>query len=80
MTSGAAPAMPVTLEDLERHHILHVLRECGGHRGRTAETLGINRRTLYRKLLEYGVARGEADEEEKGEGDEKDDSPQPTAV
>jgi DNA-binding NtrC family response regulator len=70
---GSVPAAPLTLDDLERQHILHVLRECGGHRGRTADTLGINRRTLYRKLLEYGVAKDEADEEER------DDSPQPAA-
>jgi two-component system response regulator AtoC len=69
--TGAAPAAPMTLDDLEKQHILMVLRECGGHRGRTADVLGINRRTLYRKLIEYGVAR-EAPEE-----DERDDSPHP---
>ena len=51
-----------------------MLRECGGHRGRTADALGINRRTLYRKLLEYGVAKEQPDEEE---GDE---SPQPATA
>jgi len=71
--AGAPNAGPLTLGDLERQHILHVLRECGGHRGRTADVLGINRRTLYRKLLEFGVAKDEADEEER------DDSPQPAA-
>jgi DNA-binding NtrC family response regulator len=47
-----------SLADLERHHVLRVLRKCGGHRGKTAEILGINRRTLYRKLIEYGVETG----------------------
>jgi DNA-binding NtrC family response regulator len=71
---GDAPAEPMTLDDLERQHILRVLRECGGHRGRTADTLGINRRTLYRKLIEYGVAK------EEGDDDGGDESPQPNGA
>jgi DNA-binding NtrC family response regulator len=43
------------MTDVERDHILAVLRETGGHRGRAAEVLGIDPKTLYRKLLEYGV-------------------------
>lgn len=43
------------LEDVERNHILTVLREAGGHRGMAAEVLGIDPKTLYRKLREYGV-------------------------
>jgi DNA-binding NtrC family response regulator len=73
VVAGAVPAAPPTLEELERQHILNTLRDCGGHRGRTADILGINRRTLYRKLLDYGVAREQPDEEEG------DDSPQPEA-
>ncbi len=71
VAGGVVPSGPPTLDELERQHILNVLRECGGHRGRTADVLGINRRTLYRKLLDYGVARDQADE------DEGDDSTQP---
>ncbi|MEX0891521.1 MAG: helix-turn-helix domain-containing protein, partial [Gemmatimonadota bacterium] len=41
------------MRDLERAYILHLLARHGGHRGRTAEALGIDRRTLYRKLKEY---------------------------
>lgn len=40
---------------VERRHVLAVLREAGGHRGKAAEALGIDPKTLYRKLLEYGV-------------------------
>ena len=47
---GEAPA---TLEQLERAYILHVLAREGGHQSRTAERLGIDRRTLYRKLKQY---------------------------
>src|SRR5947209_1063800 len=44
---------PVTLDELERQHIMRVLTEAGGNRERTAAILGISARTLYRKLREY---------------------------
>jgi two-component system NtrC family response regulator len=47
---GSAQA---TLEQLERAYILHVLEHEGGHQSRTAVRLGIDRRTLYRKLKQY---------------------------
>ncbi len=53
---GAAPApqtAPMTLEELEREHILRVLDESDGNRERAAAILGISSRTLYRKLREY---------------------------
>jgi len=43
----------LTLEALERKYILHVLSQERGHQSRAAERLGIDRRTLYRKLKEY---------------------------
>ncbi len=43
-----------TLEDVERNHILKILGEVGGHRGKAAEILGIDPKTLYRKLAAYG--------------------------
>lgn len=43
------------LEDIEKKHILTVLKEAGGQRGRAAEILGIDPKTLYRKLLSYGI-------------------------
>jgi two-component system, NtrC family, response regulator HydG len=52
------------LDRLEREYILSVLDDVAGHQGRAAEILGIDRRTLYRKLKRY---RGGA------EGDEPDD-------
>jgi DNA-binding NtrC family response regulator len=42
------------LEDVERSHILKVLREVGGQRGKAARILGIDPKTLYRKLADYG--------------------------
>ena len=44
------------LEDVEREHILKVLKEAGGQRGKAAEILGIDPKTLYRKLLSYGIS------------------------
>lgn len=42
---------------LEREYILQVLEDEGGHRGNAAEVLGIDRRTLYRKLKLYDESR-----------------------
>jgi DNA-binding NtrC family response regulator len=42
-----------TLEELERAYIRHVLALESGHQSRTAIRLGIDRRTLYRKLKQY---------------------------
>lgn len=44
-----------TLRDVERNHIEAVLRATDGHRSRAAQLLGIDRKTLYRKLREYGL-------------------------
>ncbi|HEV2705700.1 MAG TPA: sigma-54 dependent transcriptional regulator [Pyrinomonadaceae bacterium] len=52
-SSDDGRAAPVTLEELERSHILRVLSEAGGNRERAAVILGISARTLYRKLREY---------------------------
>jgi DNA-binding NtrC family response regulator len=42
-----------TLDRLEREYILEVLDTEGWHQGQASERLGINRRTLYRKLKRY---------------------------
>lgn len=41
--------------DVERQVILKVLRENNWNRSATAEALGINRRSLYAKMKEYGL-------------------------
>jgi DNA-binding NtrC family response regulator len=51
--------MDLTLADVEREHILAVLRCVGGNRSHAAATLGMPRRTLYRRLEEYGILRRE---------------------
>jgi DNA-binding NtrC family response regulator len=47
--SGEAP----DLQTLEKRHILAVLDEMGGDKARAARTLGISRRTLTRRLIEW---------------------------
>ncbi|MBI5446500.1 MAG: sigma-54-dependent Fis family transcriptional regulator [Deltaproteobacteria bacterium] len=47
-----------TLVELERDHIGLVLRACGEHKSQAAEILGIDRKTLYRKLKQYGLDGG----------------------
>jgi DNA-binding NtrC family response regulator len=42
-----------SLDRLEREYILEVLEAEGWHQGNASEVLGINRRTLYRKLRRY---------------------------
>lgn len=44
------------LEDIEKNHILAVIREAGGHKGKAAEMLGIDPKTLYRKLRTYRIS------------------------
>lgn len=51
MTSGE----PTSLAEVEREHIERVLREMDGNITRAATALGIDRRTLQRKLRSYGI-------------------------
>jgi DNA-binding NtrC family response regulator len=44
------------LEDLEKAHIVEILRQQNGNKARTARILGIHRRKLYRLLERYGIA------------------------
>ncbi len=43
------------LKDVEREHILTVLEEANGKRGQAAEMLGVDPKTLYRKLSRFGI-------------------------
>jgi len=45
----------VTLADVEKEVIRSTLGREGGNKSRTAEILGIGRKTLHRKIEEYGL-------------------------
>jgi len=45
-----------SLEEMERQHIIATLRQVGSHRAKAAALLGIDPKTLYRKLLTYGIS------------------------
>ncbi|HEY6171234.1 MAG TPA: sigma-54 dependent transcriptional regulator [Candidatus Kapabacteria bacterium] len=44
-----------TLEEVERNHILRVLKQAENNKTQAAKLLGISTATLYRKLKEYGL-------------------------
>lgn len=44
---------PLALNEVERNHILKMVEFYGGNKQKAAETLGISRKTLYRKLAAY---------------------------
>jgi len=58
-----SPGRPVfgddlTIEEVERLHIEAVLARCGGNKTEAAAILGIDRKSLYRKVKRLGVAAG----------------------
>ncbi len=59
--SGSAYVrLPVgsTLDEVEKEVIRYTLAACKGNKTRTAEVLGIGRKTLHRKLVEYALDTG----------------------
>jgi DNA-binding NtrC family response regulator len=55
---AAALARGLTLAELERDYIMKVLAAESGNKTRAAQRLGLDRKTLYRKLEEYAAAGG----------------------
>ncbi len=56
---GDDPDAIVPMQEVERRYVLHVLKAVGGNQSHAARLLGFNRRTLHRKLVEYGEAERE---------------------
>lgn len=52
-TVAEAAVRQLSMAEVERAYILEILRVTGGNRSRAAEILGLDRKTLYRKLQEY---------------------------
>ncbi len=44
-----------TLQDMEKEHIINVLEKTGGNQSKASEILGINRKTLYKKIHKYKI-------------------------
>jgi len=49
------PPSPVALVDVERQHIAHVLQQTGGKKMQAARLLGIDLKTLNKKIKDYGI-------------------------
>ncbi|MCA9105254.1 MAG: sigma-54-dependent Fis family transcriptional regulator [Planctomycetales bacterium] len=47
---GLDPAELLPLEEIERRYIAHVVDACGGNQTQAARILGLDRKTIYRKL------------------------------
>ena len=48
---------PLSLEEVERRHILHTLNATGWNKSRTSAILGIERSTLDRKIQRYKMVQ-----------------------
>jgi DNA-binding NtrC family response regulator len=66
-SSGEVIRVPVgsSLSEMEKEAIRVTLNREGGNKSRTAEILGIGRKTLHRKLQEFGLASMDAEKEKE---------------
>jgi len=55
VVGGDDPGELVSLSEIERRYILHVLQSVAGNKTLAARILGLDRKTLYRKLQQYGA-------------------------
>lgn len=58
VVGGSDPTELLRLEELERRYILHVLDVVAGNKTAAARVLGIERKTLYRKLEHFAAMNG----------------------
>jgi DNA-binding NtrC family response regulator len=70
---STAIAQGFTLDQLEREYIERVLEMEGGNKTRAAHRLGLDRKTLYRKLEEYAAAA----KAQRDQHDQRDDDTEP---
>ena len=46
----------ISLDEVRRRHVTQVLEHCNGNRTNAAKILHLDRKTLYRKLVRWGLA------------------------
>jgi DNA-binding NtrC family response regulator len=61
IVAGDDPRELQPLEEVERRYILRVVEACRGNKSQAARVLGIGRKTLYRRLISFGVAVSESE-------------------
>ena len=59
LVGGTDPEELLPMEEIERRYILHVLDSVEGNKSTAARILSLDRKTLYRKLKQYGVDSSE---------------------
>jgi two-component system response regulator AtoC len=57
-TRHPLPGASKALDDMEKEHIIRILKETKGNKKKAAEILGIERRTLYNKAKRLGIDFG----------------------
>jgi two-component system response regulator HydG len=67
---GNDPRELASLDTIDRRYIEHVLKTVGGNRTEAARILGLDRKTLYRKLRRYERTDGSAADETNHEPDD----------
>ena len=59
LTGPAGDEVCLTLEEVEKRHLVRVLKETKGNKVKAAKILGIDRRTLYRMAERFGLDLGD---------------------
>jgi two-component system response regulator HydG len=59
LVAGNDPSELVPLDEVEKRYILRALQATGGNKTLAAQRLGLSRKTLYRRLMAYGVPVGD---------------------
>lgn len=67
--SAISPAALKTLEDVEKEHIVKTIRSFNGNKSRAASVLGVDRKTLRRKMKKFGIAGAAGTSPAAGSGD-----------
>ena len=53
--AGEDAPPPMSLETMEKEHIIRILKYYDNNKQKASEVLGIGRKTLYRKIRKYGI-------------------------